>query len=114
MATKSISSSSTGDGEACTSGTDKGTGVVGAAAVATAAREEEDDEVPAQSEWRVSRRMLRPSCMACVTRSTGRETTETGWEREGEDEDADAARRGVRGTKARGGCVMGKTTRGTS
>jgi hypothetical protein len=39
MATKSISSSSTGDAEACSSGADSGTGFVGAA-VGIAAREE--------------------------------------------------------------------------
>jgi hypothetical protein len=44
MATKSISSSSTGDGEACSGGVDSGPGVVAAAAVVTAAREEEDDD----------------------------------------------------------------------
>jgi hypothetical protein len=87
---------------------------MGVAAVVTAAREEEDDEAPVQSEQRVSRRTLRPCCMACVTRSTGRETIDTGWEREREDEDAEAARRGARRTKAEGGCVTRKTTRGTS
>jgi hypothetical protein len=65
-----------------------------------AAREEEDDEAPAASERRVSRGTLRPCCMACVTQSIGRETKETDWEREQEDEDADAAKRGARGTKA--------------
>jgi hypothetical protein len=52
--------------------------------------------------------------MACVTQSIGRETKETDWEREQEDEDADAAKRGARGMKAEGGCVTGKTTSGTS
>jgi hypothetical protein len=64
MATKSVSSSSIGDGEAYSSaggGTD---------AVATTAREDDDDEVPAASERRVSRRTLRPCCVACVMLST--------------------------------------------
>jgi hypothetical protein len=55
-------------GEACNNaGGD--TGAVATTVAATEGQGEEDDEVPAASEWRVSRRTLRPCCVACVTRS---------------------------------------------
>jgi hypothetical protein len=69
MATKSVSSSLIGDGEACNSASSD-TGAVATTVVVTAAQGEEEDEVPAASERRVSRRTLWPYCVACVTRST--------------------------------------------